>query len=179
MSLRDFASASDDELAPVGSFEAYQAIAEAMHFNVLGCAPDADVADFREDPGTLEQRLWIKKLDWTVPEDETKPCWWIVNPNDEKTSPPRLLSRSLVCLRLELSATRCATSGKLRVEWEKRLLDNTNAVAALKDHRSLWHSVDGPEPDALMQPTPAGLEAAKQAATTLRQLMTSGATTLI
>ena len=106
MSVRDFATAPDDELAPVDSYEAYQTIATAMHFNVLGYAPDAEVADFREDPGTLEQRRWVK-LDWTMPEDETKPCWWIVNPNDEKTNPPRLLSRSLVCLHLELSATRC------------------------------------------------------------------------
>ena len=102
-----------------------------MGYDVLGCAPDADVADFREDMGTLEQRRW-DKLEWSAPADETTPCWWLVNPMDEKTNAPRLLSRSLVCLRLELSATRCATSVKLRLEWEKRLADNARAVAALQ-----------------------------------------------
>ena len=60
MSLRDFAGAKDDELAPVDSDEAYIAVAKAMGYDVLGCAPDADVADFREDMGTLEQRRWDK-----------------------------------------------------------------------------------------------------------------------
>ena len=166
MSLRDFAQAQDDELAPVDSDEAYIAVAKAMGYDVLGCAPDADVADFREDMGTLEQRRW-DKLEWAAPVDETTPCWWLVNPTDEKTNPPRLLSRSLVCLRLELSATRCATSVKLRLEWEKRLADNARAVAALQARRSLWHRADGPESDDLMQPTPVSLEAAQQAATAL------------
>ena len=103
--------AADDELAPVDSNEAYKAVGKAMCYDVLGCAPDADVADFREDPGTLEQRRW-KKLEWSAPADETTPCWWLVNPRDEITNSPRLLSRSVVCLRLELNATRYATSSK-------------------------------------------------------------------
>ena len=79
MSLRDFAKAQDDELALVDSDEAYIAVAKAMGYDVLGCAPDADVADFREDMGTLEQRRW-DKLEWSAPVDETTPCWWLVNP---------------------------------------------------------------------------------------------------
>ena len=104
MPLRDFARAPDDELAPVDSDEAYIAIGREMGYDVLGCAPEADVSDFREDVGTLEQRRW-EKLAWAAPEDETTPCWWIVNPVDDMANPPRFLSRSLVCLRLELSAT--------------------------------------------------------------------------
>jgi hypothetical protein len=55
MSLRDFVRAADDELAPVDSNAAYKAVGKAMCYDVLGCAPDADVADFREDMGTLER----------------------------------------------------------------------------------------------------------------------------
>lgn len=55
MSLRDFARAPDDELAPVDSDEAYIAIGREMGYVVLGCAPEADVSDFREEVGILEQ----------------------------------------------------------------------------------------------------------------------------
>ena len=72
MSLRVFVRAADDELAPVDSNTAYIAVGKAMCYFVLGCAPDADVADFLENPGTLEQRRW-DKLEWSAPADETTP----------------------------------------------------------------------------------------------------------
>ena len=93
-------------------------MAREFGYNVLGTAPEGDVADFREDLGTLQQQRW-KKLDWKMPDDESKPCWWIVNRLEDKTETPRLLSRSLLCLRLELAANRCASSLKLKLEWEK------------------------------------------------------------
>ena len=131
MSVRDFAKAQDDELAPVDSDEAYIAVAKAMGYDVLGCAPDADVADFREDMGTLEQRRW-DKLERSAPADETTPCWWLMNPMEEKTNAPRLLSRSLVCLRLELSATRLLGAPRAASSaWSGRNASQTTLVRSV------------------------------------------------
>lgn len=60
---------------------------------------------------------------------------------------------------------------KLRLEWDQRLEDNVCAVAALQNNNSLWHRVDGPEPESLLQPTVAALDAARHTATALQQLM--------
>ena len=47
------------------------------------------------------------------------PCWWLTNPHDEDhTQPPKLLSRSLATLRLELGQQRLATTSKILRERE-------------------------------------------------------------
>ena len=168
--LRELANARDDDLAPTDSDEAYRAVARELGYDVLGVAPDDVIADYRDDTGTLEQRRWTK-IKWGVPEDETTPCWWIVNPCDVASKPPRLLSRSLVCLRLELNAKRCATSLKLRLEWERRLEDNARAVDVLQSNQHLWKHVAGPSPELLLKPSTAQLEAAQKASLALQQLV--------
>lgn len=77
------------------------------------------------------------------------------------TEKPHLLSRSLVCLRLELRQSRCATSAKLRSAFETRLEDNARAVHTLLDHASFWKHIGGPDPEVhLQQPSPESLAAA-------------------
>ena len=168
--LRELANARDDDLAPIDSDEAYRAVARELGYDVLGVAPDADIADFRDDPGSLQQCRW-KKINWEVPVDETAPCWWITNPCDDGTKPPRLLSRSLVCMRLELNAKRCATGIKLRLEWERRLEDNVKAVVVLQSNQHLWKHVAGPPPELLLTPSAAQLDAARKAALDIQQLV--------
>ena len=168
--LRELANARDDDLAPIDSDEAYRAVARELGYDVLGAAPDADITDFRDDPGILQQCRWTK-IKWEVPEDETAPCWWIVNPCDAATKPPRLLSRSLVCLRLELNVKRCATSLKLRLEWERRLENNAKAVDVLQSNQHLWKHVAGPTPELLLQPSAAQLDDARKAAIAIQQMV--------
>ena len=150
--------------------DAYLAVAKEFDYDVLGTATEDDVADFREDLGTLQQQRW-KKLDWKMPDDEAKPCWWIVNRSEDKMEAPRLLSRSLLCLRLELAADRCASSLKLKLEWEKRILKNSRAVGVLHHHRNLWNHVAGPDPEDLLQPSSASLDEAKKASQCLQELI--------
>ena len=98
-----------------------------------------DVLSFRDDLGTLEGRRWTR-FSWTLPADELEPCWWIANATEEdKGKPPRLLSRSLACLRLELNANRVATSAHRRpmCPIRSRMLALTGV--------NLWH-------DALLGP---------------------------
>ena len=61
-------------------------------YDAAGRGPDWQVDPIAE----LAEEGWLRsaRLEWTMPSDETKPCWWIVNPMDEKTKPPRLLSRT-------------------------------------------------------------------------------------
>ena len=153
--------------------EAYIALAKEFEYDVLGTAPESDVADFRDDLGTLEQQRW-KKLEWKIPDDEAKPCWWIVNPSEDKAQKPRLLSRSLVCLRLELYAKRCASSLKLKLEWERRLVENARGVDVLHRHQFLWKGVAGPDPDELRQPSSMTLDAAREASQCLQELIHTG-----
>ena len=96
-----------------------------------GEKPEHDLAEFREDPGTLEQARW-KQLSWRVPDKESSPCWWLTNASEEdRAQAPKLLSRSLATLRLELSAQRIATTTKIRREWEARSQQNSAAADVL------------------------------------------------
>ena len=95
--------------------------------------------EVRVNPMTLEERLW-EKLEWERPENETCSCWWISNYNEpDKTQPCRLICRSLTGLRLELEASRCATTQKLRREWERRLETNARAADSLHDNAQPWN----------------------------------------
>ena len=72
---------------------------------------------------------------------------------EDRTKSPRLLSRSLACLRLELNQTRCATSSKLRQCYEKRADDNAKVVDVLHNNMHLWKHVGGPDPEQLFRPS--------------------------
>ena len=61
-------------------------------------------------------------------------------------------------LKIELQAMRCATSAKLRQEWEKRLQENAFAVSILNKNRCIWEYVQGPDLEALLRPSSEALE---------------------
>ena len=95
----------DDELLPIGSDEAYIEFAAQFHFDVLGVLsgekPEHDMAEFREDPGTLEQARW-KQLSWRMPDKESSPCWCpaerafpFINPMQVSLPCPVVTERSL------------------------------------------------------------------------------------
>ena len=170
-SVRRMAEATDDLLAPQDSEEAYKAVAKEMNYDVLGAADEEALELFRVAPGTLVERLW-EKIEWRCPSDETCSCWWIANAGEpDKTSAVKLVAKSLACLRLELHATRCATSIKLRQTWERRLEENGLAVDALFNNAQLWRHVCGPDPDTLLKPREGDLKAARLAAHRLRCML--------
>jgi hypothetical protein len=120
MSVRRLAEAHEDELAASDAEEAYRAVAAQLGYDCLGAADSGEVLALRENPGTLAERCW-DAVSWLTPPDEAAPCWWLSNAAEADTSlPPRLLSRSLACLRLELRHARCATTAKLRSAYECR-----------------------------------------------------------
>ncbi len=120
MSVRRLAEAHEDEIAAVDAEEAYRAVAAQLGYDCLGAADSGEVLALRENPGTLAERRW-DAVSWLPPPDEAAPCWWLSNAAAADASlPPRLLSRSLACLRLELRHARCATTAKLRSAYESR-----------------------------------------------------------
>ena len=167
-SVRRMAAVTADILAPEDSEEAYKAVAKEMSYDVLGTAEEEALEPFRLAPGSLVERLW-EKIEWQCPLDETCSCWWIANTGEpDKTLPVKLVAKSLACLRLELYATRCATSIKLRQTWERRLEENGLAADALLNNAHLWRHVSGPDPEALLKPSEADLRAARLAVHRLR-----------
>ena len=118
-SLQEFNDASSDMLAMLLTDEYYKAIGREMNFDVLGVALELEISEFRNDPGTMVEKRW-RQLHWDMPTAEVAPCWWLTNPTDDASAPPKLLCRSLVCLRLELNQARCASSAKLRLAYERR-----------------------------------------------------------
>jgi hypothetical protein len=163
-SLRELVETRPDELLPEDSEAAYSSVAAELGYDVLGCGSDADILQLREEPGTLAERRWCQ-IAWTMPPDEAHSCWFLVNPAEpDVAKPPKLLCRSLTCVRLELQNARVASSAKLRRAWESRLEDNARAVESLLDNAALWRRVNGPDPELLLQPTEALLVAAHAAA---------------
>ena len=106
-------------LATLQSDEAYKAIGREFNFDVLGVAPEIEITEFRNDPGTLADKRWLQ-MQWQMPQAEIEACWWLANPNDDPSKPPTLLCRSLLCMQLELNQSRCASSAKLRQTYERR-----------------------------------------------------------
>ena len=129
------------------------------------------------DPGTVAERRW-ENLNWQRPADETSPCWWLANAaaakaadEEDQEAPVKLVCRSLQVLRLELRATRCATSLKLRQEWERRLENNGRSVDVLESNGQLWKHVGGPSPHLLRRPTEADVVVAHSAVNNLKRLL--------
>ena len=167
-------SAPDDELAPCESDEAYVAIAREFRFDILGVVCDDDNekwAELRADVGSLSDERW-KQLSWRKPDKESAPCWWLTNPHDEdRTHPPKLLSRSLATLRLELQQQRLATTAKILREREARGEQNSRAVEVIHSNEKIWRLVDGPVPEALLAPTAEVLALVQETCASLEKLV--------
>ena len=171
LSVRHLADLREDQLIEDDTKEAYRAVAQQFGYDCLGKAPDAELAIFREGPGTLEERVW-ERCPWAKPPDETASCWWIANAADlDRTQPVKLVCKSLVVLRLELHASRCATSIKLRQEWERRVENNERAVNVLLNNQHLWRHVGGPDPEVFQRPSESDLVEARAAGEALRQMV--------
>ena len=172
-SVRRMAEASQDLLSFQNSEDAYKAVAKAMEYDCLGIAAEEELEPFRLAPGTLVERLW-EKIQWSCPFDETCSCWWIANASEpDKTTAVKLVAKSLTCMRLELQATRCASSIKLRQTWERRLEENGLAVDALSNNAQLWRHVGGPAPELLLEPSEADLKSARLAVHRLQCMLIS------
>ena len=173
-SVREVAHKRPDELihAAEGMLEAaYTLVAQEFGYHVLGKGSDEHVDALRAEPGTLADRNW-EKYTWVRPADESATCWWVANAAEaNKKETTKLKCRSLTSLRLELQASRLATSGKLRKEWDRRLHDNAAAVDRLRNNLNLWKHVSGPDPERLLKPSEADLLAAQQGAAALRRMV--------
>jgi len=116
--------------------------------------PDDELNQFRDHPGTLEERAWTTYKWEFPPENETMQCWWICNLDEEdRTKEANMICRSLAALRMELMHSRLATTQKLRQEHDKRLENNALAVDRIQDNRELWFRAGGCEPNLLLTPT--------------------------
>ena len=71
---------------------------------------------------------------------------------------------------MQLKQDRCATSAKLRKEWERRIDNNENAVHVLGSNTNLWNHVGGPDPESLLCPSEIDLDRARAAAAALRRM---------
>ena len=74
---------------------------------------------------------------------------------------------------MQLKQDRCATSAKLRKEWERRIDNNDTAVNVLLGNLHLWHHVNGPHPDCLHRPSEADLANARTSAAALRRMISA------
>ena len=180
-SIFELHSAPDDELAPYDSDEAYVTIAREFRFDILGVVCDDDNekwAELRADVGSLSDERWTQ-LSWRKPDKESAPCWWLTNPHDEdRTHPPKLLSRSLATLRLELQQQRLATTSKILREREARGEQNARAAEVLLSNEKIWRLVGGPDPEALLAPTPEALALVQETCVSLEKLVEAGPRTL-
>ena len=92
---------------------------------------------------------------------------------EDRSKAPKLLHRSLACLRIELGQSRIATSAKLKAEWERRSTDNSTAADVLHANAQVWKAVQGPAPEDLFRPTPQALLEARRAADDLEHIVTA------
>ena len=170
-------SATEDELAAYDSDDAYITIAREFRFDILGVICDDDNekwAELRADLGTLADGRWTQ-LSWRKPDKESVPCWWLTNPHDDdRTHTPKLLSRSLATLRLELEQQRLATTSKILRERAARGEQNARSVAVIYDNEKIWRLVGGPDPEALLAPTAEALALVQETCTSLEKLVEAG-----
>lgn len=85
--------------------------------------------------------------------------------------PPKLLSRSLACLRLELNEQRTATTAKVLHERETRSAQNLRAAEVIHSNLNIWRMVGGPDPEALLTPTLEALAAVQDTCVHLEKLV--------
>ena len=153
-SLLELTNKKPDELIQGNAAEAYITIATELLYEPLGMLPEDQLNEFCDHPGTLEERLW-KNYSWDFPpENETMPCWWVCNLDEEDlTKETKMICRSLAALHMELCHSRLATTHKLRQEHDKRLENNALAVDRIQENRELWFRSGGCDPTLLLTPT--------------------------
>ena len=94
---------------------------------------------------------------------ESAKCWFITNAGGQDNYvEPKFLHRSLATLKVHLKNTRCATTQRIKAEYELRKNKNREAVAVLES-TSMWNLVKGPCTDYLLDPSDEALDLAHQA----------------
>ena len=171
MSARQMANLREDQFVEEESDEAYRAVAQEFGYDVLGKATEADVATLKDNLGTLQERFW-ERCQWTRPATETESCWWIANASEvDRSQRLKLVCKSLAVLRLELQAKRCATSAKLRQEYERRVETNARAVDVLHNNQHLWRHVGGADPNSFFNPSGNNIDEANATSDILKQMV--------
>ena len=89
----------------------------------------------------------------------------------DKTVAVKLVCRTLVALKMELQNSRVASTDKLRREWERRLEENSTAVASLSKTTYWWEHADGPDIELLRNPTQVVLAEAQRCAAALSRMV--------
>jgi len=171
-SLLELVNKKPDELIQGNTIEAYWTIAKELLYEPLGMLPDEQLNEFRDNPGKLEETHW-KNYKWEFPvQNETTPCWWICNlDEDNHTKEAKMVCRSLAALRMELIHSRLATTQKLRQEHDKRLENNALAVDRIQENRELWFRADGCDPDLLLTPTDSLMNQTSKTVNTLHEML--------
>ena len=74
-SVKQLTEKAADELIDPHAHELYEEVGKQIGQHPLGTLPDEVVDAFRDNAGTLAERL-DKRLDWKLPESETDSCWY-------------------------------------------------------------------------------------------------------
>ena len=171
-SVKHLAEATGDQLAEGDPDKEYETVAEKWGYHCLGMpVNDGDLADLLDDPGTLKDQRWAGVV-WTLPKSELARCWWILNVDDAVEKPeerPLIKCRSLLCMKLDLSRFRVATTRALIQEREARVAANRGEIARIQLHRAIWDAAAGPDPAILGEPTEEVLHEAFAAAGRIHQ----------
>ena len=173
-SARQLAVMNEYELEATNTIEMYLAVAKAYKYACLGEIPPDVVDAFLQDPGTLKEEKWksmvVPHARW--PEHEASKCWWLTNafaPDEEEK--PKLMPRSLTCLRIELGQHRVATARKLVREREQRQAQNEAAVRVNEEQGSLWLNAGGPRISSLFEPDEATMTEVEQTVAHLEEFV--------
>ena len=104
-----------------------------------------------------------EKIEWSLPETETTPCYWLTNDwEEDKSRKPAYLWSSLQRLRLDLEQRSRPTPQKMRKEQDMREDNNDRVVAELQKCADFWNTFSGPPLEHLRRPTAAIMEAAQE-----------------
>ena len=98
-SIREICIWTDDHFRPPEpeNNQMYEAIGTQMNWEILGvCQNEADLVHYLSEPGALAEERG-KALDWSKPERDTIPCWWLVFSGQIKsaTLPPFVHPRTI------------------------------------------------------------------------------------
>ena len=87
-SMRQLSHATPDELAG-NNAEAYPFVAGKFGYDPLGEVddenPDAVLAEYRENRGTVQDKLW-QKIKWRMSAKQSDVCWWLTHASTNDTS---------------------------------------------------------------------------------------------
>ena len=111
----------------------------------------------------FETCLSKEKVNWSLPETETTPCYWLTNDwEEDRARMPTYLWSSLQRLRLDLEQRSRPTPQKMRKEQDQREEGNDRVVAELQKCADFWNLFGGPPLEHLRRPTAAIMEAAEE-----------------